>query len=165
MAAKPRITVKVTDKDAGYRARITKLLEDKKAAVYVGITAASGSKKHDATTVLDIALIHEYGLGVPRRAFVGDWFLSYKKDANRLVKKLLILTTKKGGPNAVDAVEILGARAAAECQKYISEGVHFLPLSPVTIAKKGSSVPLVDTGQLKSSITYRIGRDKKDGDK
>ena len=165
MAAKPRINVKVTDKDAGYRARITKLLETKQAAIFVGITEASGAKAHDVTTVLDIALIHEYGLGVPRRAFIGDWFLSYKKEANRLIKKLLILTVKEGGPHIVDAVEILGARAAAACQKYISDGVHFLPLSPVTIAKKGSSVPLVDTGQLKSSITYRIGRDKKDGDK
>jgi hypothetical protein len=30
------------------------------------------------------------------------------------------------------------------------------PNSPYTIARKGSSKPLIDTGQLRNSITYQV---------
>jgi hypothetical protein len=41
-------------------------------------------------------------------------------------------------------------------QKFISSGVHLQSLERVTILRKGSSIPLIDTGQLRSSITYRV---------
>ena len=42
------------------------------------------------------------------------------------------------------------------CKKYISAGGNLAPNSPYTIAKKGSSLPLVDTGSMLNSITYAV---------
>ena len=63
---------------------------------------------------------------------------------------------------------VLGDRDAAEqnfhkagmvgrdaCKKWILGG-HLAPNAPSTIARKGSSTPLVDTGSLLNSITYAV---------
>lgn len=49
----------------------------------------------------------------------------------------------------------LGAMAQGDIQKEITSG-SFAPNSPVTIALKGSSRPLIDTGRLRNSITWEI---------
>ena len=33
---------------------------------------------------------------------------------------------------------------------------EWLPNSPLTIAQKGSAMPLIDTGKLRQSITYEV---------
>ena len=42
------------------------------------------------------------------------------------------------------------------CKKYITDGTHLAPNAPATIARKGSSTPLIDTGALLNSITYEV---------
>jgi hypothetical protein len=46
-------------------------------------------------------------------------------------------------------------QAAADVQAYMVNG-KFAPLKAKTIKRKGSSKPLIDTGQLRQSITYRV---------
>jgi hypothetical protein len=53
------------------------------------------------------------------------------------------------------ALDRLGAKVAALLQNRISAGID-PPNSAATIARKGSSKPLVDTGQLKAAITWRV---------
>ena len=54
------------------------------------------------------------------------------------------------------ALEQFGAWAAGQVQAFISAGRVVPPLDPTTIARKGSSIPLIDTGQLRQSITYEV---------
>ncbi|WP_252715295.1 hypothetical protein [Acinetobacter junii] len=51
--------------------------------------------------------------------------------------------------------QILGMQAAADVQMYMVNG-KFAPLKAKTIKRKGSSKPLIDTGQLRQSITYKV---------
>ncbi len=54
----------------------------------------------------------------------------------------------------------VGNYGASEVKKGIVSGSPggqtFAPLSPVTIARKGSSKPLIDKGDLVGSITYQV---------
>lgn len=51
----------------------------------------------------------------------------------------------------------IGDRAKASVQEAILNG-DYAPLSPKTIARKGSSVPLVDTGTMLRTVTFEIRR-------
>lgn len=48
-----------------------------------------------------------------------------------------------------------GMVMVADIQDYMVTG-SFAPLKPETIRRKGSSKPLIDTGQLRQSITYKV---------
>ena len=53
----------------------------------------------------------------------------------------------------------LGAKAAADVKNTIRQGIP-PPNSPETIRRKGSSRPLIDTGQLINAITWIVERVK-----
>lgn len=112
------------------------------------------SGKSRPIALKDLAAIHEYGLGVPKRAFIEP---SLK--ANR--KKYLVYAGKQITPiirrkQSMSSVwQTLGAMAVADIQQYMVTA-RFTPLAPITIKRKGSSRPLIDTGQMRQSITYRV---------
>lgn len=112
------------------------------------------SGKSRPIALKDLAAIHELGLGVPKRAFIEP---SLKK--NR--KKYLVYAGKqitpviRGNRSMNAAWQGLGMMAVADIQQYMVTA-SFTPLDPKTIKRKGSSKPLIDTGQLRQSITYRV---------
>ena len=115
----------------------------------------SGKSKPKAPIALkDLAAIHELGLGVPKRAFIEP---SLKK--NR--RKYLVYASKqitpviRGKTSLNTAWQGLGLMAVADIQQYMVTA-SFTPLDPKTIKRKGSSRPLIHTGQMRQSITYRV---------
>jgi hypothetical protein len=64
-------------------------------------------------------------------------------------------TVIEGKRTSDQVLEILGQRAVGQIQERIASGIA--PANaPSTVAKKGSSTPLIDTGVLRSSITYQV---------
>jgi hypothetical protein len=62
------------------------------------------------------------------------------------------------GVISIDALlTAIGDRAKSAVQEAILNG-DYVPLSPKTIAAKGSSVPLIDTGEMLRSVTFEIRR-------
>lgn len=59
------------------------------------------------------------------------------------------------------ALEQVGAFAAGAVQQYMTD-LDTPPNSPYTIARKGSSNPLISTGALRSSVTYKVSNEKPD---
>ncbi len=61
------------------------------------------------------------------------------------------------GPTALisQALSKIGIAAQADVQGEISS-LMSPPLSPVTIARKGSSKPLIDSGAMRSAVTYLV---------
>lgn len=154
---------KVSDKDRGYarvRANLAKAEHDQ---VTVGIFAAEGDEIHegdplaDPVTVLEVATANEFGIGVPERSFIRAWVDQNETLIRRKVKELLGWVVK-GKITEPQAMNYLGLWAQGEIQKRISAGID-PPNSPATVARKGSSTPLINTGQLRASITYQIGAD------
>ena len=59
------------------------------------------------------------------------------------------------GQDAEVTLKRLGTLLKGMIQQHIVEG-DFAPNAPSTIKKKGSSRPLIDTGRMRQSVTYRI---------
>jgi hypothetical protein len=132
------------------------------AHVRVGVLASQGgggTTEDGKITMVELAAIHEYGspaAGIPQRSFIrralawnsGPWLPAF---VSKLAKGVLV-----GKMSEERALEILGARAVAEVKKTITGSEIPPPLRPATIAAKGSSRPLVDSGRLLGSISYEV---------
>ena len=124
--------------------------------VHVGVPA--GAKESETGESLAvIAATHEFGSparGIPERSFLRA---SVRVNRKRYVK-LAENGAKKVAAGSMDARKVynlIGAGAAGDVQEYMREG-NFAPLKPATIARKKSSKPLIDTGQLRQSITFIV---------
>jgi hypothetical protein len=107
-------------------------------------------------TVREIGAIHELGLGVPKRSFIAAWV---DEDASAINYQLTNMgkgLVRKNNPVPLETLaNQFGLWSVGRIQQRISDGID-PPLAPSTIARKGSSTPLINTGQLRSSITYRL---------
>jgi hypothetical protein len=141
---------------------VHRLREISKASVKVGLLQNAGSAP-DGTPLTEIGAVHEFGTRdghIPQRSWLRATFR--RTDAQRkaftsnLIKKVL-----SDQSMSVDrALGLLGAWAVARVQETIvrrlTEGPENQALKPATIAAKGSSTPLVDTGQLKNAIAFQV---------
>lgn len=148
--------LKITDTDKGYK-RMLAALRRSPAHVVAGVPTSADAPKEGAegkTTLAYVALVHEMGLGVPRRSAIAD---TVDKNRSKYVKFMArqsvdVLTGRMTQKRAFDR---LGLLMAADMKRAISNGI-----SPAnaesTIRRKGSSKPLKDTGQYQNSLTHEV---------
>ena len=105
-------------------------------------------------TVVEYAAFHEFGLGVPRRSFLADWMTEQQAEIQQTVRAVVKSVTQ-GKYDAETGLERAGARFVGLVQARIATNIP-PPLAASTVAAKGSSVALIDTGLLRSSITYVV---------
>lgn len=133
--------------------RITKALV-KSGRVRVGFPRSTGSYD-DGTKVVDVAIWNEFGTeNIPPRPFMRNSIAAHKgeyKDLGRQLAKEVI----KGRKTVKQGLEELGLLAASDIQDEITN-LREPPLAQVTIDRKGSSKPLIDTGKLRQSVTYEV---------
>lgn len=122
-----------------------------KKSVYVGYPASAGGE------MVMRAAVHQFGSierNIPPRPFLDKGVEKgsdkYKKLAKSRMKPIL-----QGRLSVDNYYKLAGQIATAEVKKYIREG-DFVPLSPMTIKRKGSSKPLIDTGQMRNTVTYEV---------
>lgn len=144
--AKHANTVKVVDHGAVNLLEITKKAHP---LVDIGVIGAKAEAKHGDATVGLIASVHEFGLGnCPRRSFIADWFEEATPEMIVFVKRLTLLLVQ-GKIKDGQFVKLLGEKAKGDIQKRMALGIEPKPL------KYRVGTPLIDTGVLRSSITYR----------
>lgn len=148
----------VRDRDRGANALLRAMRKRPKVRVGVMGSKASEAKsvrgggKSD-TTVIDVATKHEFGIGVPRRSFIADWADESEAEARRRLRKA---AERIESPEDLDKeLNKFGLWAVGDIVQRITRRID-PPISQATEDRKGSDVPLVDTGQLKSSITYDV---------
>jgi hypothetical protein len=115
-----------------------------------GAVAGAASAKSTAM----IAAIQEFGApraGIPPRPFFRSTIAKHKAEWGPAIAGLL----QANGFDAAKALDIAGAAIAGQLREGIIE-MNAPPLSPVTVAKKGFSKPLVDTGHLLASIDHEV---------
>lgn len=61
------------------------------------------------------------------------------------------------GMSVEQALDILGNQAEGHMKETVGQG-KFKPNSPKTIKRKGSAKPLIDTGLMRESITYKVNK-------
>ncbi len=115
--------------------------------------AAKASRR--TLSLLEVAVIHEFGAGaIPQRSFIRATMDERKADIEAELLKLA-KGVVGGKIDARGALELLGAKVAGWCQTRIATGIA-PALKAATTRRKKSSKPLVDTGQLRSAIAYRV---------
>jgi hypothetical protein len=149
----------VIDKDRGWSALAQQLKSLGDAHVLVGVQGSQASAEHpDAgATVAQVASWNEFGTGhIPARSFIRATIDLNEKPLNALSAKLgqgVVL----GKFGAGQALQLIGEHAVGLIKQRIADGIA-PPNAPSTIARKGSSTPLIaHTGTLRNSVTYRLG--------
>lgn len=155
------MTARVSVTDRGADGLLSRLRRAAGARVRVGVleeaTKATREEEGSPLTLLEVAAVHEFGApaaGIPQRSFIRAGVDAQLAEIQR-VQRALAGQTIRGATTLDVALDRLGAKVAALLQNRIAAGID-PPNSPATIARKGSSKPLVDTGQLKAAITWRV---------
>ena len=158
---------KVIDRDRGMREllRMAERIKREQPHVAVGITGKSGGKPHEgggSMTIVDIGAVHEFGAGgVPERSFLRATIDKHAQKyrahmTNGMRRGVLGAVRGQGGADVESPVlKRTGLMAEGDIKRRIAEGIA-PALAPATIAAKGSSKPLIDTGQLRASIASEI---------
>ena len=143
MTIKVKIDRKALDKTI---AAMTALTAQK---VVVGIQGAPGSE------VVMHGLYNEFGTDtIPERSFLRSTF-NARQDAYVKALQKAVDFVVAGKVTAPQALEQIGLRMVADVQQTIDKKKS-PRLAESTIAAKGSSKPLIDTGRLRASIGYDI---------
>lgn len=131
----------------------------KRSYVKVGVLEGTKRRKsgRHAIMMAMLAAVHEYGSAkrkIPERSFIRSWVDNNKTDIKQTISKLYTLVCD-GKINANTALKRLGAYGTGGIKARIRE-IKTPPLKPRTIARKGSTQPLIDTGQLRNGIHYKV---------
>ena len=137
------------------------LQQFKDSVVKAGILAKDGSQNHsEGITVFQIGMIHEFGVpekNIPRRSFIRAPIENNIKEITKLIENNHKLVSE----NAMSAKVALD-RIGIKAQNTIKESFRnndWKPLKRATVKRKGSSRPLIDTGQLIGSISYIVEKE------
>lgn len=144
----------VRDTDRGYRELVDRIFGLKKPKISVGILEGEGAQAHGDTTVADVATINEFGLGVPERSFLRAWFDENEERAYEALRRLFV-SVVEGKRTKEQALDVFGLWVQGQIQQRMADGIS-PPNAASTIAKKGSSTPLINVGQLRSSVTFKV---------
>jgi phage gpG-like protein len=151
--------VKTTTDDRLWRRLRDRIKGIGTAYVKVGIVGSGAQADHNGLTNAELMAIHEYGApkaNIPARKPIRRTFAD-KRDELRGIQRKLAKALLRGTMDVDHALGVLGAWGAGAIKKTIADGLE-PPLKEATIKRKGSSTPLVDTGQLINSITWAKGR-------
>lgn len=132
------------------------------AHVLVGILGdSSKNARHGEggeATNAEIAAAHEFGTDhIDRRPFLAPAMDKGAKEIADLQADL-IGRVLDGTMTPDQALGILGELGVVLIKAEITGAPHPPALKPATIKAKGSSRPLIDTGQMLNSVTYKIIR-------
>lgn len=121
--------------------------------VTVGIHSDAGQHPDAGISNAELGAIHEFGadtVGIPAR----PWLSPGVNSGNEEYLKIIENTIANGEP-IKQGLERVGLVAVGKVQKYMTE-LRTPANAPSTIKRKGSSNPLIDTGALRASVTYKV---------
>lgn len=146
----------VTDTDKGYAALMKKLgrVQPKLIVGVFGENAQAVADGENVITIGELAEIHEFGLGVPERS----WLRGYVDENNDRITQMIAAVGAQvtaGNLTPEAALNLVGLKIVGEIKERISGGIQPANAES-TIQQKGSSVPLIDTGQFRGSISHQV---------
>ena len=134
-----------------------KVSRGKKRTFVAKASGETSIQTDKSVSMATIAAVHEFGSpeqGIPERSFLRGGIRRAAPKLNAVnidsLRKVLL-----GKMTIEQAIEKLGVVAAGEVKREFVVGT-FAPNKPATIARKGSSRPLIDTGNLRQAVTYIV---------
>lgn len=134
--------------------RLAEIIRKLTRAKQVRVGFLEGATYPDGTSVPMVAAIQEFGSpanGIPLRPF----FRGMVQEKQGGWGKLSAAALKQSDKDVTKALHIVGEVIAGELRESITEFVG-VPLSPATIARKGSDKQLVDTGHMLASVDHEV---------
>jgi hypothetical protein len=104
----------------------------------------------NGTFVASVAAWNQYGTSkIPQRPFFSYANVTLNKKIRKIFKSHHEVDNK--------ALNLIGEMTVNNLKKSIlGYGISYVPNHPSTIVAKGSSKPLIDTGRLLNSATYKV---------
>ena len=134
---------------------LQELMTDK--FVTVGIHEDSGTHEDSGITNAQLGAVMEFGTdngNIPARPWLSPGVDSGNKEYIGIIADGL-----EDGQPLSQSLERLGLVAVAKVQQYMVD-LKSPPNAKSTVDKKGSSNPLIDTGALRQSVTYKVTDEK-----
>ena len=145
---------------------IEKALKDKGYYVEVGILGGKYDNK-DTTkkpiTIANIGLIQEFGSiknNIPARSFIREPLNKHLSDEIKLSETLKKAAFSEDPTFKYEVLGGIARNVILDSFQSLGDGT-WAPNAPVTIKKKKSSHPLIDTGKLRKSIDYKVVKNDK----
>ncbi len=148
-----RPTVRIEQSGDGIK-KIRKHLHD--VSLEVGILRGKYKSEGDepARYVAQVAAQNEYGHGrIPSRPFMRNAMRKHKKDIRKGLRRVARAET------AAKPANIQMMRLGMAAQNWVRREITDLrtpPNAPMTIARKRSSNPLIDSGRMRQEIQFRV---------
>jgi phage gpG-like protein len=155
----------IKDLDKGWRKLESYVRARDERRVTVGVHGNKASRPGGEPDNVAVATIHEFGAviarggrtyRVPERSFIRSTVDAHAKKYTSLAARLAGRVLD-GKMDIEKALALLGQVVKADIIRAINRGIE-PALAPSTIAQKGSSKPLIDTGALKQSLDYQVVR-------
>lgn len=144
--------VTVIDKDLGFKRIVREVNASKNSYTQVGFQGDE-KEKNSKARVVDVAAFNEFGTDrIPQRSFVRTSFDRVLPKLNSLIDKLY-RDFLLGHIGAKKSLSIVGEYMKGEMQKQIDMTLT-PPNAQSTISSKGSSHPLINTGQMRQSVQH-----------
>jgi len=159
--------ITLTDRVGGY-GRIREALEHLDGLyVKVGFPQESkpgqpdspkGKPATEMSEVATIAAFHEFGTArIPERPFFRQALDGNREDLKKFIDNQYS-NVMSGKQSTTDGLERIGQFLSSKIKGSIRNG-NFEPLAESTVGSKGSSKPLIDTGQMINSVTYVVAEE------
>lgn len=145
--------VKIIDKDLGWKKIIKEMRKFNRSYTAVGWFGSGDSPKDNLAARM---AVHEYGSpkkNIPSRPVNAQTFEKNKNKIPKIIDKLVSKIIEKKW-SAKRALTFLGAWYTGQIKDMFIKG-NFQGLGFKIIKRKGSSKPLIDTGQMRNSVTHR----------
>ncbi len=128
--------------------------------ISVGVHSSDANHTHgsgEGLTIGDIATFHEFGTQViPQRSYLRGWFDERQEFIARTLRTQFQAVVEGKRP-VEQAAERVALAFEGDVKQRILENIP-PPLAPATIKRKGSSLALVDRGQLRAAIRAIVRR-------
>ena len=150
---------RVRQKDNGANALLKRIAAAaRKHGLKVGVLEDGPSRSDGDVTNLDIAAFAEFGTETAEpRPWLSGWYDSQEKGSADQLKKIGEDLVRGGVQDVDTGLDRFGRLASGELQQRVRSGVP-PPNAPSTVAQKGSSTPLVESGDFAASITHKLDR-------
>ena len=145
----------VIDKDLGFN-RIMRSLEALDGTeIDAGIFSNAGSDSR-GTPYVDIALYNEFGTyRIPARPAVRIASDENQRNWGDIIEAE-VGTIIGGGGGKAQMCKRVGKQMVKDIQSIFGDTSKLAPNAPSTIKRKGRNEPLIDTGTLRSKVSYRV---------
>ena len=146
-----------TEHNGGLKGFLERFREIGKPKVYIGVPTSKNGMHEGGINMATLLALHVLGApsrGIPQRDPLRPPLIA---NAQRY-SDLLALGLKNALANGTDpklVYEKIGIVATNDVKDYFTTG-NFKALSEKTIKAKGSSKPLISTGELRNSISYEV---------